>query len=89
MMSTALSRVEGGKLSRAAAGSTASEKPWAYSLDKAAELLGISKMSVRRAIARGELEAVKFGSLTRIMADELRRYTKKVRRAKFGKPKKT
>lgn len=56
-------------------------EPLLHSTDEAVELLGLSRETVRQLIARGELEAVRFGKalrITRSSIDELidRRATK-------------
>jgi len=52
----------------------ADSEAWAFSIDELAAKVRVSRSSIRRAIARGELEAVKFGALTRIMASEAHRW---------------
>lgn len=89
MRSTGLSEVERDTLSNTAnvpaafAEGQGPPLPWAYTLKEAAALLKISKSSLERAIARGEIEALKFGSLTRITSAELRRYVARAPRAQF------
>jgi excisionase family DNA binding protein len=46
----------------------------AFSIDEIAHQYGVSTSSVRRAIARGELEAVKFGGLTRVLEADPRKF---------------
>jgi excisionase family DNA binding protein len=57
--------------------------PWAYTINEVATKLRVSSSSIRRAISRGELEAVKFGGLTRVLAPEALRYAAAAPRAKF------
>src|SRR5438093_1405154 len=46
----------------------------ALSAHAAAELLGVHERTIRRAIARGELPAVKRGGVYQIASEDLRRY---------------
>jgi excisionase family DNA binding protein len=79
MSSTGLSDVERSSMS----GQTASGEPRAYTLNEAAAMLGMSKSSLERVIGRGELRALKFGCLTRVMSVELERYVAEAPRATF------
>lgn len=48
-------------------------QPIVYTLDETAEILKISRSTVRNMIRRGELHPVKIGSSVRITAEELHR----------------
>ncbi len=44
-----------------------------FSYDEAGEILGVSKSTVRRLVARGELEAIRIGNQARLTASGMRR----------------
>lgn len=51
-----------------------------YRIDEAAELLGVSRRTVERAIKSGELQSFKFRDTRRIEAEEIERLKKKEQR---------
>ncbi len=55
----------------------------AYCIKEVCAALGLSKASVYRAMARGDLKAMKFGSRTLVMASELNKFTNQLRPAQF------
>lgn len=48
-------------------------EPIVYTLDETAELLKVSRSTVRNLIRRGELHPVKIGNSVRVTAEELHR----------------
>jgi excisionase family DNA binding protein len=61
-------------------------EPVALTLEQAAEATGVGRRTIINAVSRGELQAHKLGSLTRIAPDELRRWIKSLPRAPFRAP---
>jgi excisionase family DNA binding protein len=61
------------------------ERPRALARKEAAKLLGISLRTLDRAIARGDLEAKKYGARVLILSNEVARFLNGLPRAQVAK----